>query len=121
MVKVGTMVDFEGHVFRVMKVFCKVERTMAFVEIVREDNQDIQTYLPSLLVKLNENDREDPMNMPDMLSDVQQIFLIYGAIKRAISITARSKSNHIFSLLPATPVVQNIVGIKRDNVVCTVF
>ena len=118
LVKVDSSVTFEEILFDVKKVYCDIGKRTAMVEIVRKDNEYISTRLPALLVSRDEDVKTDAFDMPDVVNDVQRLFMVYAAIKRAIGISSRSKSNNTFNLLPATSTVRKIVGLIKENVVC---
>lgn len=64
---------------------------------------------------------QDIADMPDGLNEIQQMFFVYAAIKRAINITARMKHTHTFAIALSNALTCRLVGKDtngKDNMVC---
>jgi hypothetical protein len=58
--------------------------------------------------------------MPDDINDVQAAFLVYAAIKRAINVTARTKSASTFAVGYLAPLTRRLVGMSSSSKDCIV-
>jgi hypothetical protein len=110
--------DLSGDECNVGKLWYSADYKKAMVEIVRLNNAHISMCLPATMVMLVDATVPQDIDVPSNVNPVQYAFLVYSAIKRAVTLATQSKpAACLHPLLPATLSVKRLVGLRGKDMV----
>jgi hypothetical protein len=125
-VKCNDKITHYGSIWNVTRLWCKISKRKAYVELVQEENDEIFLSLPALSAKLVDPERsyKDDTKVaaiPDTAHEIQVAFLIYSSIKKAIWQSRRVKGSRTETICLSTTLSRKLVGLNNARDVVRLF